>query len=114
MAPGSMSLVGEGESPAGLVDSTARLDSSTLQGLMTLLPPSLFLEVVEQSSIAISITDPEAHVFIQSGVQPPDRLYRRSELKGRNHNVLASQQTPRPLSRRCGPRWSRGVLGVAA
>ncbi|MFC3912347.1 nitrogen fixation negative regulator NifL [Pseudaeromonas sharmana] len=95
MAPGSMSLVGGGESPAGLVDSTARLDSSTLQGLMTLLPPSLFLEVVEQSSIAISITDPEARIIYSN--QAFSRLtgFSRSELKGRNHNVLASQQTPR-------------------
>ena len=95
MAPGSMSLVGGGESPAGLVDSTARLDSSTLQDLMTLLPPSLFLEVVEQSSIAISITDPEAHIIYSN--QAFSRLtgFSRSELKGRNHNVLASQQTPR-------------------
>lgn len=49
----------------------------------------LFFHVVEQSSVAISITDPDAHIIYSN--QAFSRLtgFSRSELKGRNHNVLA-------------------------
>ena len=59
------------------------------------LPAGLFLEVVEQSSIAISITDPRAHIVFSNPAFSQLTGYSRGELRGRNHNVLASQQTPR-------------------
>lgn len=70
-------------------------DPALVQQLMQALPGELFFHVVEQSSVAISITDPEAHIIYSN--QAFSRLtgFSRSELKGRNHNVLASQQTPR-------------------
>ncbi len=70
-------------------------DNPTLDAMLHLLPPSLFLEVVEQSSVAISITDTEARIIYCNEAFARQSGYTRSELQGRNHNVLASQQTPR-------------------
>ncbi len=63
--------------------------------LLHTLPAELFLEVVEQSSIAISITDPHANILYCNRALCELTGYRRGELTGRNHNVLASQQTPK-------------------
>ncbi|GAA4501344.1 nitrogen fixation negative regulator NifL [Pseudaeromonas paramecii] len=63
--------------------------------LLQTLPAELFLEVVEQSSIAISITDPHANILYCNRALCELTGYRRSDLTGRNHNVLASQQTPK-------------------
>lgn len=66
-----------------------------LAAILHLLPPALFLEVVEQSSVAISITDTEACIIYCNQAFARLTGYSRSELQGRNHNLLASQQTPR-------------------
>ena len=85
------------------------------------LPAGLFLEVVEQSSIAISITDPRAHIVFSNPAFSQLTGYSRGELRGRNHNVLASQQTPRAEGvgvvadaiRPCGRRSVNSDPGVA-
>lgn len=76
-------------------DSELSLDHQALQHALQILPLELFLEVVEQSSIAISITDPKAHILYCNLAFCRLTGYRRGELKGRNHNILSSQQTPR-------------------
>lgn len=74
---------------------TVSRPDAAVANLLQTLPAELFLEVVEQSSIAISITDPNAHILYCNRALCELTGYRRSELTGRNHNVLASQQTPK-------------------
>ena len=77
------------------VSSGVGASRSNEGGAEPLLPPGVFLEVVEQSSIAISITDPQARIIFCNPAFTQLTGYSRGELQGRNHNVLASQQTPR-------------------
>ena len=70
-------------------------DHQALQSALQILPLELFLEVVEQSSVAISITDPKANILYCNLAFCRLTGYRRGELKGRNHNILASKQTPK-------------------
>ena len=77
------------------VSSGVGASRSNEGGVEPALPPGVFLEVVEQSSIAISITDPQARIIFCNPAFTQLTGYSRGELQGRNHNVLASQQTPR-------------------
>ena len=70
-------------------------DHQALQSALQILPLELFLEVVEQSSVAISITDPKANILYCNLAFCRLTGYRRGELKGRNHNLISSKQTPR-------------------
>ncbi len=71
------------------------LETQHLQGVLSQLPPALFLQVIEQSPIAISVTDLEAHIIYSNQAFSTLTGYSQSELKGSNHNLLASQQTPK-------------------
>ena len=42
------------------------LESQMLQGVLAQLPPPLFLQVVEQAPVAISVTDLEAHIIAEA------------------------------------------------
>jgi len=59
------------------------------------LPTQLFWEVVEQSSIAITITDPKASIIYCNPAFTQLTGYPRESVIGQNHSLLASQQTPR-------------------
>ncbi|WPD74621.1 nitrogen fixation negative regulator NifL [Dickeya fangzhongdai] len=56
--------------------------------------PSLFSTVVEQSSVAISLTDPHAHIVYTNPAFCRLTGYSLPQLLGQNHRILASQQTP--------------------
>ena len=71
------------------------LENQMLQGVLSQLPPTLFLQVVEQAPVAISVTDLEAHIIYSNPAFSALTGYSRNELKGSNHNLLASQQTPK-------------------
>ncbi len=58
------------------------------------LPPKLFLETVEQAPIAISITDPSAHILYVNHAFEVLTGYPRDELIGKNESVLSSKSTP--------------------
>jgi len=58
------------------------------------LPTQLFWEVVEQSSIAITITDPKASIIYCNPAFTELTGYPRESVIGHNHSILASQQTP--------------------
>jgi len=59
-----------------------------------ILPPRVFIEAVEQSSIAISITDTSAKILYAN--QAFERLtgYKAQELVGKNQSILSYKQTP--------------------
>ncbi|ACS84322.1 nitrogen fixation negative regulator NifL [Musicola paradisiaca] len=56
--------------------------------------PSLFSTVVEQSSVAISLTDPQARIVYTNPAFCRLTGYNLPQLLGQNHRILASQQTP--------------------
>ncbi|MCW2484340.1 nitrogen fixation negative regulator NifL [Candidatus Symbiopectobacterium sp. NZEC127] len=59
--------------------------------------PALFSTVVEQSSVAISLTDPQARIVYTNPAFCRLTGFSLSQLLGENHRVLASQQTPREV-----------------
>ncbi|MBG6244459.1 nitrogen fixation negative regulator NifL [Candidatus Symbiopectobacterium sp. 'North America'] len=59
--------------------------------------PALFSTVVEQSSVAISLTDPQARIVYTNPAFCRLTDFSLSQLLGENHRVLASQQTPREV-----------------
>jgi nitrogen fixation regulatory protein len=73
----------------------ACIHSSSLQQMLSVLPMELFYGVVEQSSVGISITDPKANILYCNTAFCRVTGYKRGELQYRNHNILASQQTPK-------------------
>lgn len=80
------------------VQETAKpvcVTSSGLQQLLSTLPMELFYGVVEQSSVGISITDPKANILYCNTAFCRITGYKRGELQYKNHNILASKQTPK-------------------
>ncbi|MBB6055551.1 nitrogen fixation negative regulator NifL [Tolumonas osonensis] len=71
------------------------INSASLQQMVSLLPMELFYGVVEQSSVGISITDPKANILYCNTAFCRLTGYKRGELQYRNHNILASKQTPK-------------------
>ncbi|MEJ2424209.1 MAG: nitrogen fixation negative regulator NifL [Candidatus Thiodiazotropha sp.] len=68
-------------------------------GRKTFLPPKLFLETVEQAPVAISITDPEAHILYVNSAFERLTGYARNEVIGKNESVLSSKSTPESIYR---------------
>lgn len=60
----------------------------------TILLPGLFLQTVEQAPVAISITDPNAHILYVNSAFEQLTGYHRDEIIGKKQSVLSSQSTP--------------------
>lgn len=58
------------------------------------LPPRLFLETVEQAPVAISITDPKAHILYANRAFEKLTGYQREDVIGANESMLSSKSTP--------------------
>ena len=78
--------------------SLTAFSTSFMQGnvasRLSLQHPSLFYTVVEQSSVAISITDPDARICYANSAFCRQTGFALDDLLGKNHRLLASQQTP--------------------
>ncbi|MBF0219136.1 MAG: nitrogen fixation negative regulator NifL [Gammaproteobacteria bacterium] len=61
------------------------------------LPPQLFIKVVEQAPVAISITDPNATILYVNTLFEQLTGFKREEIVGRNESILSSRSTPRDL-----------------
>lgn len=71
------------------------ISSPAIQQMMHVLPMELFFGVVEQSSVAISVTDAQARILYCNTAFCRLTGYKRGELQFHNHNILASRQTPK-------------------
>ncbi|MEW5755286.1 MAG: nitrogen fixation negative regulator NifL [Pseudomonadota bacterium] len=66
-----------------------------LSGCRTaMLPPSLFFEVVEQSAVAISITDTKANILYANPAFNRVTGYSNDEVLGKNESLLSDRNTP--------------------
>lgn len=59
-----------------------------------MLPPSLFYEVVEQSAVAISITDDKANILYANPAFSRVTGYSMEEVMGKNESMLSDRKTP--------------------
>ncbi|MEJ2646161.1 MAG: PAS domain-containing protein, partial [Gammaproteobacteria bacterium] len=59
-----------------------------------LLPPRLFYEVVEQSAVAISITDTDANILYANRAFARVTGYPLNDVVGKNESVLSDKVTP--------------------
>jgi len=59
------------------------------------LPPQVFLQAVEQSALAISITDAKANILYTNPAFERVTGYSRAELAGRNQAILSYKVTPK-------------------
>lgn len=91
----------------------------TLEGIFNMggsqLPPHVFFAAVEQSSVAISISDTEANVLYANPAFKSVTGYEPSELIGKNQSIFSYKTTPRAVydamwrHLRAGEPWS-GLL----
>lgn len=58
------------------------------------LPPRVFVEAVEQSPVAISITDPNARILYVNSLFELLTGYKKADVIGKNESVLSSRSTP--------------------
>ncbi|RNE92596.1 nitrogen fixation negative regulator NifL [Marichromatium sp. AB32] len=63
------------------------------------LPPRLFFEAVEQSPLAISITDARAIILYANRAFETLTGYDRTEVLGRNESILSNRATPESIYR---------------
>jgi nitrogen fixation negative regulator NifL len=82
-----------------LPTTTPRNVVETLERMFNLggsrLPPEVFFETVEQSAVAISITDTKANILYANPAFASVTGYEPSEVIGRNESVLSFKATPK-------------------
>lgn len=69
--------------------------SDLVKSYKSMLPPNLFFEAVEQSPVAISITDPAANILYANRNFQRVTGYSCSEVIGKNESMLSNKTTPR-------------------
>ncbi len=83
---------------------------AVIQSRGRVLPPRIFYEVVEQSSIAISITDNQASILYVNQAFQNLTGYSSDELRGKNESILSYKATPKAVYREL---WSNILSGKA-
>ncbi|NDL62971.1 PAS domain S-box protein [Acerihabitans arboris] len=78
-----------------LFDDASLMEQTACAPMPSALRPGLFYTAVEQSSVAISITDPNARIVYTNLAFRQLTGYGEPELTGTNHNILSSRQTPK-------------------
>jgi nitrogen fixation negative regulator NifL len=80
--------------PAGTNESVIEAFTNAISTGNSILPPRLFYEAVEQSAIAISITDPNAKILYVNPSFERVTGYSPEDIVGRNESVLSDKITP--------------------
>ncbi len=65
------------------------------QDFAELVPPQIFRQVVDQSALAISITDASANIIYSNAAFERTTGYDREEIKGHNESILSYRVTPK-------------------
>ncbi len=97
-------------SPPADVPSEVLDAFAVIQTRGRVLPPRIFYEVVEQSSIAISITDSKASILYANQAFQNLTGYCSDELHGKNESILSYKATPKTIYREL---WSTILSGKA-
>ncbi len=97
-------------SPPADVPSEVLEAFAVIQSRGRVLPPRVFYEVVEQSSIAISITDDQASILYVNRAFQNLTGYSSDELQGKNESILSYKATPRAVYK---DLWSTILSGKA-
>lgn len=97
-------------SPPADVPSEVLDAFAVIQTRGKVLPPRIFYEVVEQSSIAISITDSKASILYANQAFQNLTGYCSDELQGKNESILSYKATPKTVYREL---WSTILSGKA-
>jgi nitrogen fixation negative regulator NifL len=81
--------------PAGTPAEVIELFGEVVQSGQSVLPPRLFYEAVEQSAVAISITDPSANILYANPSFSRVTGYHPEDVVGENESFLSDKRTPR-------------------
>lgn len=82
-------------SPKNVSSEALSVVSELVKSYKSMLPPNLFFEAVEQSPVAISITDPAANILYANMSFQKVTGYSCSEVIGQNESILSNKTTPR-------------------
>lgn len=81
--------------PEGVSDEVLQAFEQAISNNSSLLPSKLFFEAVEQSPVAISITDPGANILYTNRAFERVTGYSSDEIIGQNESLLSNKTTPR-------------------
>jgi len=82
-------------SPKGVSVEALGVMRDLVKSYKSMLPPNLFFETVEQSPVAISITDPAANILYTNHAFQRVTGYTSHEVIGKNESILSNRTTPR-------------------
>jgi len=82
-------------SPKGVSTEALGVMSELVKSYQSMLPPNLFFQAVEQSPVAISITDPAANILYANRNFERVTGYSCQEVIGKNESILSNKTTPR-------------------
>lgn len=85
------------QSPDSLPADIHSLLSEAIDGSHTSLPPRVFYEAVQQSAVAISITDIEANILYANPAFTRITGYEADEVIGNNESILSDKRTPEQI-----------------
>ena len=81
--------------PVGLSEDVLEIFQQAINNNHSLLPSRLFFEAVEQSPVAISITDAGANILYTNRTFERVTGYSSDEIIGQNESLLSNRTTPR-------------------
>jgi nitrogen fixation negative regulator NifL len=81
--------------PVGIPDTVIETFNDMVDKGANMLPPRIFFEAVEQSSIAISITDINANILYTNAAFERITGYNNNEIIGQNQAIFSNHTTPR-------------------
>ncbi len=85
------------QSPDNLPADMHSLLSEAIDGSHTSLPPRVFYEAVQQSAVAISITDVKANILYANPAFTRITGYELDEIIGLNESILSDKRTPKAI-----------------
>lgn len=77
------------------MSKSPRSNVNSAQDIAELVPPQIFRQAVDQSALAISITDASANIIYSNAAFERTTGYDREEIKGHNESILSYRVTPK-------------------